>query len=40
MKSCWWRTEYWSFFDGQIIKDVKSAETNVSELGKAIAGKA
>jgi simple sugar transport system ATP-binding protein len=27
------------FFDGRIIKDVKSAETNVSELGKAIAGK-
>jgi simple sugar transport system ATP-binding protein len=27
------------FFDGRIIKDVKSAETNASELGKAIAGK-
>jgi simple sugar transport system ATP-binding protein len=27
------------FFDGHIIKDVKSAETNTSELGKAIAGK-
>jgi len=27
------------FFDGRIIKDVKSAETNTSELGKAIAGK-
>ncbi len=27
------------FFNGQIIKDVKSAETNASELGKAIAGK-
>ena len=28
------------FFDGRIIKDVKSADTNASELGKAIAGKA
>lgn len=28
------------FFDGYIIKDVKSSETNASELGKAIAGKA
>ena len=28
------------FFDGHVIKDVKSAETNASELGKAIAGKA
>jgi ABC-type uncharacterized transport system ATPase subunit len=27
------------FFDGRIIKDVKSAETNASDLGKAIAGK-
>jgi ABC-type uncharacterized transport system ATPase subunit len=27
------------FFDGRIIKDVKSEETNASELGKAIAGK-
>jgi simple sugar transport system ATP-binding protein len=27
------------FFDGRIIKDVKSAETNAPELGKAIAGK-
>jgi ABC-type sugar transport system ATPase subunit len=27
------------FFDGRIIKDVRSAETNVFELGKAIAGK-
>jgi simple sugar transport system ATP-binding protein len=27
------------FFDGYVIKDVKSAETNASELGKAIAGK-
>jgi ABC-type uncharacterized transport system ATPase subunit len=27
------------FFDGHIIKDVKSTETNASELGKAIAGK-
>jgi general nucleoside transport system ATP-binding protein len=27
------------FFDGRIIKDVKSAETSASELGKAIAGK-
>jgi simple sugar transport system ATP-binding protein len=27
------------FFDGRIIKDVKSAETNSSDLGKAIAGK-
>ena len=28
------------FFEGRIIKDVKSAETSASELGKAIAGKA
>jgi simple sugar transport system ATP-binding protein len=28
------------FFDGFIIKDVKSTETSASELGKAIAGKA
>ncbi len=28
------------FFDGYIIKDLKSAQTNASELGKAIAGKA
>jgi simple sugar transport system ATP-binding protein len=28
------------FFDGRIIKDVQSAETDTSELGKAIAGKA
>ena len=28
------------FFDGRIIKDVKSVETNATELGKAIAGKA
>ncbi len=28
------------FFDGHIIKDLKSAQTNASELGKAIAGKA
>jgi simple sugar transport system ATP-binding protein len=27
------------FFDGRIIKDVKSVETNAAELGKAIAGK-
>ena len=27
------------FFDGQVIKDVRSAETSASELGKAIAGK-
>jgi simple sugar transport system ATP-binding protein len=27
------------FFDGCIIKDVKSTETNASDLGKAIAGK-
>jgi general nucleoside transport system ATP-binding protein len=27
------------FFDGHVIKDVKSAETSASELGKAIAGK-
>lgn len=27
------------FFDGQIIKDVKSAETDATELGRAIAGK-
>ena len=27
------------FFDGHIIKDVKSTETSASELGKAIAGK-
>ena len=27
------------FFNGRIIKDVKSAETNASNLGKAIAGK-
>jgi ABC-type uncharacterized transport system ATPase subunit len=27
------------FFDGHIIKDVTSAETNASDLGKAIAGK-
>ena len=27
------------FFDGRIIKDVTSLETNASELGKAIAGK-
>ena len=27
------------FFNGRIIKDVKSVETNASELGKAIAGK-
>ena len=27
------------FFDGRIIKDVKSTETNASDLGKAIAGK-
>ncbi len=28
------------FFDGRIIRDIKSTETNASELGKAIAGKA
>jgi simple sugar transport system ATP-binding protein len=28
------------FFDGRIIKDVKSADTDASQLGKAIAGKA
>jgi len=27
------------FFDGRIIKDLRSAQTNASELGKAIAGK-
>lgn len=27
------------FFDGKIIKDVESAKTDISELGKAIAGK-
>jgi simple sugar transport system ATP-binding protein len=27
------------FFNGRIIKDIKSAETNASDLGKAIAGK-
>jgi simple sugar transport system ATP-binding protein len=27
------------FFDGRIIKDVNSAETDATELGKAIAGK-
>ena len=28
------------FFDGRIIKDINSAQTNASELGRAIAGKA
>ena len=27
------------FFNGRIIKDVESAQTDVHELGKAIAGK-
>ena len=27
------------FFDGRIIKDVESVETDVHELGRAIAGK-
>ncbi len=27
------------FFDGHIVKDVRTVETDINELGRAIAGK-